>query len=74
MCRQKAGEVPRVERCLEQVSALPFAVWSEMENHGKSLGLPVVGALVGGVLPLLARSIQAKRVLELGSGFGYSAI
>jgi predicted O-methyltransferase YrrM len=65
---------PRVERYLEQISALPVAVLSEMEKHGKSIGFPMVGPLVGRVLQLLARSIQAKRVLELGSGFGYSAM
>jgi predicted O-methyltransferase YrrM len=32
-----------------------------------------VGRLVGVTMELLARAVQARRVLELGSGFGYSA-
>jgi caffeoyl-CoA O-methyltransferase len=44
----------------------------EMEAEGKERGFPIVGRMVGVVLEILARSIGAKRVFELGSGFGYS--
>src|SRR6266542_1429984 len=44
----------------------------EMEAEGKERGFPIVGRMVGVVLELLARSIGARRVFELGSGFGYS--
>jgi predicted O-methyltransferase YrrM len=44
----------------------------EMEKEGKERGFPIVGRMVGVVLEILARSIGAKRVVELGSGFGYS--
>jgi caffeoyl-CoA O-methyltransferase len=44
----------------------------EMEAEGKEKGFPIVGRMVGVVLEILARSIGAKRVFELGSGYGYS--
>jgi len=45
----------------------------EMEAEGRERGFPIIGRLVGVTVELLARSIGAKRVFELGSGFGYSA-
>ncbi|HEX6230271.1 MAG TPA: O-methyltransferase [Actinomycetota bacterium] len=45
----------------------------EMELKGRERGFPIIGRLVGVTVELLARSIGAKRVFELGSGFGYSA-
>jgi predicted O-methyltransferase YrrM len=48
------------------------SVLLEMEAEGKERGFPIVGRMVGVVLELLGRSIGARRVFELGSGFGYS--
>lgn len=45
----------------------------EMEAEADRRGFPAVGRNVGVTLELLARSIAARRVVELGSGFGYSA-
>ncbi len=45
----------------------------EMEAEGRERGFPIIGRLCGVALELLARSIAARRVFELGSGFGYSA-
>ncbi|MFL5796865.1 MAG: O-methyltransferase [Actinomycetota bacterium] len=45
----------------------------EMEERARAEGFPIVGRLVGVALELLARAIGARRVFELGSGFGYSA-
>jgi caffeoyl-CoA O-methyltransferase len=45
----------------------------EMEAEASRRGFPAVGRMVGVSLELLARSIGARRVFELGSGFGYSA-
>ena len=44
----------------------------EMEAHAKERDFPIVGRMVGVVLEMLARGIGARRVFELGSGFGYS--
>jgi caffeoyl-CoA O-methyltransferase len=45
----------------------------EMEAEAERRGFPAVGRNVGVTLELLARAIGARRVFELGSGFGYSA-
>jgi caffeoyl-CoA O-methyltransferase len=44
----------------------------EMEAEAKERDFPIVGRMVGVVLEILGRSIGAKRVFELGSGYGYS--
>jgi predicted O-methyltransferase YrrM len=44
----------------------------EMEAEGKERDFPIVGRMVGAAIEILARSIGAKRVFELGSGYGYS--
>jgi predicted O-methyltransferase YrrM len=46
----------------------------EMEALGKERSFPIVGPLVGRHLQVLARAIGARRVFELGSGYGYSAL
>jgi predicted O-methyltransferase YrrM len=43
-----------------------------MEAIARDRGFPIVGPLVGRLLFALARSTGARRVFELGSGFGYS--
>ena len=45
----------------------------EMEAEGKDRDFPIVGRLVGVTLEVLARAVRAQRMIELGSGFGYSA-
>jgi len=44
-----------------------------MEKEGEERGFPIIGRLVGVTVEVLARSIGARRVFELGSGYGYSA-
>jgi len=48
-------------------------VIEEMDARADREGFPTVGPAVGGWLRLLARSIDAERVFEFGSGYGYSA-
>jgi caffeoyl-CoA O-methyltransferase len=45
----------------------------EMEAEGDERGFPIIGRLVGVMVEFLARSVGARRVFELGSGYGYSA-
>lgn len=45
----------------------------EMEAHAAEEAFPIVGRNVGVTLEVLARSVGARRIMELGSGFGYSA-
>ncbi len=44
----------------------------EMEAEAEARNFPIVGRNVGVTLEVLARSAGARRVIELGSGFGYS--
>lgn len=63
-----------VERYLERVTPPRDAVLQEMERLAEKRGFPIVGPLVGRLLFVAARAIGARRVVELGSGFGYSAV
>src|SRR5439155_18220472 len=45
----------------------------EMEADARERGFPIIGRMVGVAIEILARSIGARRVFELGSGYGYSA-
>lgn len=68
-----AGEA--VERYLVELSQTQHTsdVLDEMETRAADEGFPIVGPAVGRFLEMSARSIGARRVMELGSGFGYSA-
>jgi len=47
-------------------------VIAEMEAQARLRDIPIVGPAVATLLSLLARSIGARRVFELGSAIGYS--
>ena len=65
---------PRVEDYMRSLlTRYDEPVLLEMEAEGKERGFPIIGRLVGVTVELLARSVGAARVFELGSGFGYSA-
>ncbi|MFN8006165.1 MAG: O-methyltransferase [Terriglobia bacterium] len=49
-------------------------VLQHMEAYGQSRDFPLIGPLVGRMLCQLALLTHAKKVFELGSGFGYSAV
>lgn len=65
---------PAVERYLRELaSADDEPVLLEMEKLAADEGFPIIGRLCGRYLEMLARSISARRIFEMGSGFGYSA-
>jgi predicted O-methyltransferase YrrM len=45
----------------------------EMEARAAEHKFPIVGRATGRFLELAARAVRARRVMELGSGYGYSA-
>jgi caffeoyl-CoA O-methyltransferase len=45
----------------------------EMEELAKEKRFPIIGRLCGRFLEVMARAVGAKRIFEMGSGFGYSA-
>ncbi|WP_338728434.1 O-methyltransferase [Haladaptatus sp. DJG-WS-42] len=51
----------------------PDEILEEMDAYGEEIGFPTVGPEVGGWLQLLATMVDARRIFEFGSGFGYSA-
>lgn len=65
--------VPEIDRWLDRLAAVDDPVLAEMQRLGQARGFPIVGPQVGRLLEVLARATGALRVLELGSGFGYSA-
>ena len=73
--RGRGGDIvfPHIEAYLEGLEATRDRVLIEMERQAAERDFPIVGPLVGRTICLLARSIGARRILELGSGFGYSA-
>jgi len=64
---------PRVEEYLYAQTPERDAVLKEMERFGTGLDFPMVGPLVGRFLFQLAFCTKARRIFEMGSGFGYSA-
>ena len=64
---------PQLVEYLLNVTPERDEILRDMEEHALERNFPIVGPLVGRMLFLLAKTTQAKRILELGSGFGYSA-
>lgn len=65
---------PRIEDHLRRLYEDGDPVRTEMEELARQRRFPIVGPLVGRHLEVLARAIGARRVFELGSGYGYSAL
>ena len=64
---------PDIDRYLGNLAATDDPLLREMESLAAERDFPIVGPQVGGLLHVLAVASGARRVLELGSGFGYSA-
>ncbi|MGH8102895.1 MAG: O-methyltransferase, partial [bacterium] len=52
----------------------PDRVLLEMEDVFRGRSFPSVGPVVGQFLHLMCRAVGARRIFEMGSGFGYSAM
>lgn len=63
----------KIEKYLHQVTPERDPVLREMESYAEENGFPIIGPLVGRFLYQMAIATKARRVLELGSGYGYSA-
>jgi predicted O-methyltransferase YrrM len=48
-------------------------VLAEMEALAQQHNFPIIGRLVGAFIETLAKTVNARRVFEFGSGYGYSA-
>ena len=62
-----------IEAFAAAIGPEPDAVLEAMECRAEATDFPTVGPAVGGWLRALADLVDAERVFEFGSGFGYSA-
>ncbi|MSP60170.1 MAG: O-methyltransferase [Myxococcales bacterium] len=65
---------PRIEAYLLDLAPTHDAVQADMERLAATRGFPIVGPLVGRLLMQVARSVGARDIFEMGSGFGYSTL
>ncbi len=65
---------PRINNYLREVQNRRHPILRPMESYAEKNGFPIIGPLVGRLLYQLTRSIGARRVFELGSGYGYTAV
>ncbi len=64
---------PAIDRYLHELANPDDVILREMELMAAERSFPIVGPQVGRLLQVLALATGARRVIELGSGFGYSA-
>jgi len=64
---------PKIEKYLIDLLPERDEALAEMEALAAKTGFPIIGPLVGRLLGQLTILSGARRILELGSGFGYSA-
>jgi caffeoyl-CoA O-methyltransferase len=64
----------KVERYMDQLLPKRDPVLREMERYAKRNDVPIIGPACGRLLCLLAQTSGAKRIFEMGSAIGYSAI
>lgn len=63
----------KIHEYLETVTPERPLVLREMEEYAAEHDFPIVGPLVGRLLYQLTIATKARKICELGSGFGYSA-
>ena len=65
---------PKIDAYLQGLPPHDDPVLRKMEAQADQEDFPIVGSQVGPLLMLLARAIGARRVFEMGSGYGYSGL
>jgi predicted O-methyltransferase YrrM len=65
---------PRIARYLADLVPAADPVRAQMERLGEERGFPIIGPIVGNLCATMARTIGARRIFEMGSGFGYSTL
>jgi len=63
---------PDLDRYIRDLLPPRHSVVAEMEAEARTRDIPIVGPVVASLLAMLAESIDARRVFELGSAIGYS--
>src|SRR5947208_14196390 len=76
--RPDGGRLPpgivydEIDKYMDGLANRGDAALVTVEKQGLKEGWPIVGAAEGNLLHILARSLRAKRILELGTAIGYS--
>ena len=65
---------PEIGAYIDSLSEAPSPLEAALRDHALANDFPLIGQTSGRWLELLARTIQARRVFEFGSGFGFSAL
>ncbi len=65
---------PKIAQYLRRLPTHRDPVLEKMERQADREGFPMIGPQVGQLLMVLTRAIGARRVFEMGSGFGYSGL
>jgi caffeoyl-CoA O-methyltransferase len=65
---------PQVEKYLSSLLPERDAVLADMERYAKEHDIAIIGPDCGRLLALVAKISGAKRIFEMGSAIGYSAI
>jgi caffeoyl-CoA O-methyltransferase len=65
---------PQVEKYLSSLLPQRDAVLADMERYAKEHDIAIIGPDCGRLLALVAKISGAKRIFEMGSAIGYSAI
>ena len=63
---------PALDQYIRDLVPSRDPVLAEMESYAAEHDVPIVGPAVGSLLEILAQSIGAARVFEMGSAIGYS--
>src|SRR6266566_960824 len=76
--RRRGGGIPReivyeeIDNYIDGLANRGDPALRAVERQGETEEWPIVGAAEGSFLHILARSIRAERILELGTAIGYS--
>jgi len=65
---------PRIGAYLGSLLPAADPVRAAMETMGAERRFPIIGPLVGNLCSVAAQAVSARRVFEMGSGFGYSTL
>jgi predicted O-methyltransferase YrrM len=59
---------------LKRLHRSPSPLLLELEQHGRADGIPIVDRETGRLLSTLVHAMQANRILEIGTAYGYSTL
>ena len=63
-----------IVRYLEEAQPSQADLLLELEQHGRKDGVPIVSRETGRLLSLLVHAMQANRILEIGTAYGYATL